>query len=35
MLRALLKVPVVLYRGPIAELLRSRCVMLFTTRRRG
>jgi len=33
-LRALLKAPVLLYRGPIADLLRSRCVMLLTTRGR-
>jgi deazaflavin-dependent oxidoreductase (nitroreductase family) len=34
LLRTLLKVPVLLYRGPIAELMRSRCVMLLTTRGR-
>lgn len=33
-LRALLKAPVLLYRGPIADVLRSRCVMLLTTRGR-
>ncbi|HEV7666570.1 MAG TPA: nitroreductase family deazaflavin-dependent oxidoreductase [Chloroflexota bacterium] len=33
-LRLLLKAPVVLYRGPLADLLRSRCVMLLTTRGR-
>src|ERR1700738_4904575 len=33
-LRFILKVPVLLYRGPIADLLRSRCVMLLTTRGR-
>jgi deazaflavin-dependent oxidoreductase (nitroreductase family) len=33
-LRTLLKAPVLLYRGPIADLLRSRCVMLLTTRGR-
>jgi deazaflavin-dependent oxidoreductase (nitroreductase family) len=32
--RALLRVPRVLYRGPLAEVLRSRCVMLLTTRGR-
>src|SRR5918911_1653723 len=31
-LRVLLRVPVVVYRGPIADLLRSRCVLLLTTR---
>jgi len=31
LLRVLLKVPVLLYRGPLADLLRSRCVMLLTT----
>jgi deazaflavin-dependent oxidoreductase (nitroreductase family) len=30
-MRLLLKAPVLLYRGPIADLLRSRCVMLLTT----
>jgi deazaflavin-dependent oxidoreductase (nitroreductase family) len=34
LLRQLLKVPVLLYRGPLADLLRSRCVMLLTTRGR-
>jgi deazaflavin-dependent oxidoreductase (nitroreductase family) len=33
-LRLLLKAPVLLYRGPIADLLRSRCVLLLTTRGR-
>src|SRR5947208_17042271 len=33
-LRTLLKAPVALYRGPMADLLRSRCVMLLTTRGR-
>src|SRR5436853_5778207 len=33
-LRTLLKIPVLLYRGPIADLLRSRCVMLLTTKGR-
>ncbi|HLZ28807.1 MAG TPA: nitroreductase family deazaflavin-dependent oxidoreductase [Chloroflexota bacterium] len=33
-LRFFLKVPVLLYRGPIADLLRARCVMLLTTRGR-
>ena len=33
-LRAFLKAPVALYHGPLAELLRSRCVMLLTTRGR-
>lgn len=30
----MLKVPTLVYRGPLAELLRSRCVMLLTTRGR-
>jgi deazaflavin-dependent oxidoreductase (nitroreductase family) len=34
LLRFFLKVPVLLYRGPLADLLRSRCVMLLTTRGR-
>ncbi len=34
LLRALLKVPTLVYRGPIAELMRSRCVMLLTTQGR-
>lgn len=34
MLRLLLKAPPLVYYGPIAELLRSRCVMLLTTRGR-
>ena len=34
MLRLLLKAPSLVYYGPIAELLRSRCVMLLTTRGR-
>ena len=33
-LRALLKVPSLVYRGPLAELMRSRCVLLLTTRGR-
>jgi deazaflavin-dependent oxidoreductase (nitroreductase family) len=33
-LRLMLKLPVVLYRGPLAELMRSRCVLLLTTRGR-
>ena len=33
-LRVLLRVPVVVYRGPIADVLRSRCVLLLTTRGR-
>jgi deazaflavin-dependent oxidoreductase (nitroreductase family) len=33
-LRTLLKAPALLYRGLIADLLRSRCVMLLTTRGR-
>ena len=33
-MRFFLKAPVLLYWGPIAELLRSRCVMLLTTRGR-
>jgi deazaflavin-dependent oxidoreductase (nitroreductase family) len=33
-MRMALKVPVLLYRGPIADLLRSRCVLLLTTRGR-
>jgi deazaflavin-dependent oxidoreductase (nitroreductase family) len=31
LLRAFLKAPITLYRGPVAELMRSRCVMLLTT----
>jgi deazaflavin-dependent oxidoreductase (nitroreductase family) len=34
LLRLLLKAPVFMYRGPIADLLRSRCVLLLTTRGR-
>ena len=34
LLRFFLKTPVLLYRGPIADLLRSRCVMLLTTKGR-
>jgi deazaflavin-dependent oxidoreductase (nitroreductase family) len=34
LLRLFLTVPGLLYRGPIAELLRSRCVLLLTTRGR-
>src|SRR4030081_1365968 len=33
-LRALLKVPSLVYRGPLADLMRSRCVLLLTTRGR-
>jgi deazaflavin-dependent oxidoreductase (nitroreductase family) len=33
-LRAMLKVPSLVYRGPLAELMRSRCVLLLTTRGR-
>jgi deazaflavin-dependent oxidoreductase (nitroreductase family) len=33
-LRAFLKAPVALYHGPLADLLRSRCVMLLTTQGR-
>jgi deazaflavin-dependent oxidoreductase (nitroreductase family) len=32
--RVLLKMPPLIYRGPLAELLKSRCVMLLTTRGR-
>jgi deazaflavin-dependent oxidoreductase (nitroreductase family) len=31
LMRVMLKAPVLLYRGPIADLLRSRCVLLLTT----
>jgi deazaflavin-dependent oxidoreductase (nitroreductase family) len=34
LLRALLKLPTLVYHGPIAELLRSRCVLLLTTKGR-
>jgi deazaflavin-dependent oxidoreductase (nitroreductase family) len=34
LLRLFLKFPRLLYRGPLAELLRSRCVMLLTTQGR-
>ena len=34
LLRTMLKVPALVYRGPLAELLRSRCVLLLTTRGR-
>jgi deazaflavin-dependent oxidoreductase (nitroreductase family) len=34
LVRLFLRVPRLLYRGPIAELLRSRCVMLLTTQGR-
>ena len=34
LLRALLKLPARLYVGPLAELLRSRCVLVLTTRGR-
>jgi len=30
----MLKVPSLIYRGPLAELMRSRCVLLLTTRGR-
>jgi len=33
-LRTLLKIPTLVYRGPLAELMRSRCVLLLTTRGR-
>ncbi len=33
-LRTMLKVPPLVYRGPLAELMRSRCVLLLTTRGR-
>jgi deazaflavin-dependent oxidoreductase (nitroreductase family) len=33
-LRLMLKVPALVYRGPLADLLRSRCVLLLTTRGR-
>src|SRR5216683_6328746 len=34
LLRTMLKVPTLVYRGPLAELMRSRCVLLLTTRGR-
>ena len=34
LLRTMLKVPSLIYRGPLAELMRSRCVLLLTTRGR-
>jgi deazaflavin-dependent oxidoreductase (nitroreductase family) len=34
LLRLMLKAPTLIYRGPLADLLRSRCVMLLTTRGR-
>ncbi|MCA1644552.1 MAG: nitroreductase family deazaflavin-dependent oxidoreductase [Chloroflexi bacterium] len=34
LLRALLKIPSLVYRGPLADLMRSRCVLLLTTRGR-
>ena len=34
LLRALLKLPTLVYRGPLAELMRARCVLLLTTRGR-
>jgi deazaflavin-dependent oxidoreductase (nitroreductase family) len=34
LLRLFLKAPIALYHGPLADLLRSRCVMLLTTRGR-
>jgi deazaflavin-dependent oxidoreductase (nitroreductase family) len=33
-LRALLKVPPLIYYGPLAELMRARCVLVLTTRGR-
>src|SRR5712692_11128715 len=33
-LRTMLKVPSLVYRGPLAELMRSRCVLVLTTRGR-
>jgi deazaflavin-dependent oxidoreductase (nitroreductase family) len=33
-LRTVLKIPALIYRGPLAELMRSRCVLLLTTRGR-
>jgi len=33
-MRLMLSVPKVLYRGPLAELMRSRCILLLTTRGR-
>ena len=33
-LRTMLKVPTLIYRGPLAELMRSRCVLVLTTRGR-
>jgi len=33
-LHTLLKIPTLVYRGPLAELMRSRCVLLLTTRGR-
>src|SRR5260370_5119433 len=33
-LRTMLKIPSLVYRGPLAELMRSRCVLLLTTRGR-
>src|SRR5258708_40272246 len=30
-LHTMLKVPTLVYRGPLAELMRSRCVLLLTT----
>src|SRR5258708_23325621 len=32
--RAMLKVPALVYHGPLAELMRSRCILLLTTRGR-
>src|SRR5216683_1460389 len=34
LLRTMLKVPSLIYRGPLADLMRSRCVLLLTTRGR-
>src|SRR5260370_39557852 len=33
-LRTMLKIPSLVYRGPLAALMRSRCVLLLTTRGR-
>jgi deazaflavin-dependent oxidoreductase (nitroreductase family) len=33
-LQTMLKVPTLVYRGPLAELMRARCVLLLTTRGR-
>jgi deazaflavin-dependent oxidoreductase (nitroreductase family) len=34
LLRAMLKVPALVYVGPLADLMRSRCILLLTTRGR-